>query len=453
MRARTCSLIVSLMTACLLAACGGGGGAGQEPVAMAWQGARFVEGGPLDSKNVSVSINADGLGHAVWEQRAGSDPLVIFASAYRDGVWQPGLQISTKVPPVFASHPQVVTLPDGEAVAVWQQGVTNSDLVGFSRTVDGVWQTPTLLPASGGEEGSELKMVADGRGGAIAVWLGGAATTVVRAAVFRDGAFGPVREISDGQDDASEIDVAIDADGNALVVWAQHSTVAGRHTISARPCVTGAWREIVELNPSATAVSANPRVAIGTGGTASVVWEEGNYARLNGRRATDFRTGQWAFTFLGLDASGGNGAVGVPGVVLDAAGVTTIVWAHSSPGPEGEVVNLRSARGKGSEPFVFDKVESLESAEGQSLRAGVDGGGRVLAIWSHEDIGGARITMFTNVLDPATGQWSSPRQIGDDTGDASRFVSLALNARGQAIAAWSTRPVAGAHNTVANVFK
>lgn len=445
-------LIMAALSACVLMACGGGGG-GDASTAMAWQGAQLLEAGPPTITDLHVSINADGLGHAVWSQQIPGEDSLVFASAYRNGIWQPGQQISTSVAPVFASEAQVVTLPDGEALAVWQQGTTQGDRVAFSRTVNGVWMDAGLLQSNGGDEGTGLKMVSDGHGRAIAVWKGGTAVTQVRGAIFRNGAFGPVQNISGVQTDVLDIDVAIDDAGNALVVWAQHSAQAGVETVFSRAAVDGSWKDVLELNPNATKNAENPQVAVGLNGTASVVWEEDNDAKLNGRRATNFLTGQWAFTFLGLGASGGAGHVDVPQVLLDKAGITTVVWSHGTAGPQGVVRSLRSARGKGSDPFTFDKVELLESAEAQQMRAAIDANGRVMVVWSHEEIGGVRATALANVLDPASGRWGNPEPINDNTGHSGHFISLAMNARGQAISAWTTKPVANVRNAVANVFK
>lgn len=454
-------LIMAALSACVLMACGGGGG-GDASTAMAWQGAQLLESGVVDSNNVQVSINADGVGHVLWHQRTGAQSPINFASAYRGGVWQPEQRISDVGAPVFITPPQVVALPDGEALAVWQQTLSdgsNDVRAAFSRTVGGVWQKPAFIPNGVGDEARDLKMVADGQGNAIVVWMGNAATsnTKIRGAIFRNGTFGPAQDISSATAEVRDFespDVAIDAEGNALVVWVQHSTVAGVDTIFSRANVGGVWKGIFELNPSATKDSTVPRVAVGLNGAASVVWQEDNHAKLNGRHAINFLEEKWALTFLGLGASGGAGQVGVSQVLLDHSGTTTVVWSHTTAGPQGQVATLRSARGKGSDPFAFDKVEVLESAEFQSPRTAIDASGRVMAVWTHTEAGGARTHVLANVLDPVTGKWGSPQQIHDSTGNAfSSDLSLSMNARGQALAAWRTQPDVVAGDIVVNVFK
>lgn len=454
---KSMKFIAVAIAACVLVACGGGGGTGlgpgDAPAPPAWQGAQFLVTDLTDINDVSAAINDKGVGHVVWSRDTVGVDTTLFSRDYRDGVWGPVQSIGEVIPGVFASTPWVAALPDGEALAVWRQNAANNtDSVMFSRTVGGVWKTPAPISGSAGTSVDDLKMVADNKGNAVAVWSGGpSGPTKILAVSFRNGAFGTVQSISSGTTESDDPDIAIDSEGRALAVWEQRNAQTNVVNIVAKANVGESWQSEFRLNPQATEDADNPRVAVGLNGAASVVWEEDGGTRLNGLGATDFVTRKWAAAFLGLAASGGPERVLSPEVVLDRAGITTVVWLHRVNGPAGLVEILRSARGKGANGFTFENVEAFETGA-RAAQIAVDAEGRVMAVWPQRESSSARFNLFANRLDPATGQWGTPELIENETSSDSFGVALAVNAVGQALAAWEQAD-ADLTAVMANVFK
>lgn len=449
MNAKNLRLVAAAMVACLLGACGGSGGAGgagaPPPPSTAWQVPQFLEQTNAEARGVDVAINADGTGYSLWQQREGAN-FVVYASRYRDGLWAPAQRVSDVDADGDAFDVEVVVLPDGEALAAWQQVSAGKLSVAFKRTVNGVWPTDGDALESDLDELNALEMVADGKGNAALVWSQTkGASTEIRGAVFYEIDFGVSNPIStDTTQNAHSPDVAIDAEGRVLVVWVQLNATSGVETVRASAYTGGDWQPEVELNPDETQGSSSPQVAVGVHGAALAVWVRGDGESIQGRRATQFAQGIWS-TPLVLD-SAGPGRMFSPQVALDAQGHTTVVWLQEDGLPGDSILSLRS--GRGADTLTdFQVVETNDAASAQLPEIGIDATGRVVAVWEQRQ--GVPMDMLANRLDPVTGQWGTPEPIESDNLRSASTASLAVNAAGQVVVAWEQAN----GDVMANAFK
>lgn len=445
-------LILAALSAGVLVACGGGGGggAGDAPVApQAWQTAQFLENSNAEAFDANVAINADGVGYAVWKQFEGTS-TVAFARSYRNGIWGPAEKISG-ADPVIVSAPKVVVLPDGEALAVWQETsvAPGTEGVKFNRTQGGVWLPQTGPVQVGVGNVEDLVLRANAQGAAMAVWNQQttlANTPSIHGAAFRNGAFELVQEISFGTSGTDSPDIAIDAAGNVLAAWSQLNGNTNSTQIFVRAYVEGVWTADRGLNLTDTVNSSAPRVAVGANGAASVVWKRGDGAigtSVEITRATNFAQNEWDGVVSGLNANPGQ--VFSPLVTLDSAGVTNVIWVEDDGGVLSLVSGQQLLTGNN-----LQKVETDDAGDVALPAVAVDASGRVMAVWQQND-GTGRNRMLSNRLDPATGKWGVPELIERETTGSANAVSLAMNPAGRAIAVWEQD--AGGSNVMANVFK
>lgn len=439
-------LILVTIAACVLVACGGGGGGGAGAVdAPGPQGPKLLGTG----FDPDVAVNANGVGYAAWEERVG-DNFAVFSSTFREGRWAPAQRISRDDgAPVQAVNVEIVVLPNGEALAVWQQDAppSTAEAIMFSRTDGGVWKEATLLQTAVFEI-SDLKLVADGQGNAAVIWRqtdvqNGPRT--IQAAVFGFGAeaFLPTETIS--LNGAHSPDIAIDTNGNALAVWVQRNNNTGFDTIRARPYAAGGdWGEEVEINPGEGLNSRIPRVAVGVNGAASVVWERDFADGVRLRKASNFLAGNWANT---IDLNGAATAL-KPEVVLDHLGITTVVWLQIVGGGQEQLV---FSRGEDvlSPAEKLENINPPQSAEAHQLA--VDAAGRVMAVWTRDE-GESFITQISR-LDPATGKWGAPYRIESEDVSHIAVPALAMNAGSLALVVWVQGALLPSFNIKADAFQ
>lgn len=207
-----------------------------------WQAPQFLDQTNAEARGVDVAFNAGGSGYALWQQREGAN-FVVFASRYRDGQWAPAQRVSDADANGDAFGVQVVVLPDGEALAAWQQVSAGKLSVAVKRTSNGLWPDDGIAIESDLDDLNALEMVADSHGKAALVWHQTKGTAAeIRGAVFHEGNFGASEAISaDSTRSAHSPNVAIDAEGRVVAVWAQLNGASGLETIRASTYTGGAW--------------------------------------------------------------------------------------------------------------------------------------------------------------------------------------------------------------------
>ena len=435
--------IASLALACALAACGGGGGdsvgGGGGPAVPAWQVAQLLEATNGQADQVDVSINADGVGYAVWIQSHGNGQDV-FASRYLNGQWGEALPVTDSG--AIESNPQVAVLPNGEALVVWQQTTQAGGAVNlfYTQSSNGKWINGASFLQLGVGAVNDLELEADSQGNAMAVWsriVDPAANPVSRqifasAYKFSDGLFEAVaQKINEGTTDAQQPDVAIDAAGNVLAVWTQLDGPDARYRILARPYVGGFWKPSQTISdPNEAIDSTEPQVAAGTDGVASVVWER-NDQSVEMNTSTKFTSGDLA-DWRGVEIVDGRGESAA--ISVDGLGTTTVVYQQTENGVLKLKSRRRLASGQVSSPALGGGT-----APAGALRLGSGADGHAIAVWSQRFPDSAVVrNVVASRLDPSTGEWSTTELIeSEERGSASDLMlALAVNSKGSAVAGW-----------------
>lgn len=446
-------LAVATGLTCALIACGGGG-AGDAPVLPpAWQGVQSLELSQEEAEKPDVAINAAGVGFAVWEQEVGGANEV-FSRRYRDGVWEPA-QLVTGDVDTGAFDPQVVVLPDGEALVVWQHGLTGALSVASKRSVNGAWTSGPVALQENLSDVGDLELVANGNGHAAALWsrrVNVGAASVIQGAVYRNNAFEPSEAISGGVTNALSPDIAIDANGNVLAVWQQ--LIGGKTTVLVRPYANGDW--VVERTLNDGDAAEDAQVAVGLDGLAFVAFLDKASDRIAFARATDFATNSWFNIGDGQPISAVNQKASRPQVVLDGKERATFVWNGLDGGVEKLYSSRVEVRRTGAGTVTTDEldlglVDTQDAGSANLHQMAIDASGSVIAVWQQDDETG-RSRLMSNRLAPNATQWGTLERIESESSGDANLASLAMSPDGRAVVVWEQRDGAR-QDILANVFK
>jgi hypothetical protein len=329
-----------------------------------------------------ISLDAQGNAIAVWSRRgSGASRDVIVQTAFRPAGerWQASVDLSRPGPDgvqtdIERSGPQVAIDDQGNAVAVWQRNDGTSIVVqAAERPAGGAW----------------------------------------RAAVDISGVSAP------GGDSRSP-QIVIDPSGTALAVWVQRNPLTGGYQLrSAERPAGGTWQEPIAASAVDDASSVAPRMVIDAHGTALAVWlrNTGGATQPHIVSTTHPAGGSWqtpelipdpALTPYDLD------------LAVDPVGNAVVSWSDLG-GPAKAA--LRPATGGWETPVVL-------GTSGNGPRVAMDRASNATVVF----VDGR--DAVRSVSHPYGGEWQPDVRINPG-GQAPFLPSLVVDARGDALAAWS----------------
>jgi hypothetical protein len=224
------------------------------------------------------------------------------------------------------------------------------------------------------------------------------------------------------------VDIASSASGNAIAVWV--TSVSGVESLWARRFLYGVgWEPApvqLAFSNEVDGFIGFPKVALNSLGNAFVVWGEysGTTSNLSSVRAVRYAPGTgWEGSISTLDNS-----IGYPSVVVDGDGNGVAIWKRSS----GEIMTDRYASGQGWEIPVLMGVQTGGGYNPNLLDIGVDGVGRVVALWADSLVSPSRLKACR--YSPGAG-WGNSVIVADE--GFIRWFDYSVNAAGQGVVAWA----------------
>ena len=280
-----------------------------------------------------------------------------------------------------AMAPQLGVAPDGRGTVVWS-GEDDGTFTVFERRLaaDGT-RGPIERLSVPGQDALDPEVAVDPQGNATAVWVRWDGSNFVTQArrVAANGSFGPIQALSATGRDAADPNVAVGGDGTATVVWRRFD---GNHfVIKERRIEPDGMVEEAETKTLSAAGedSVEPRVAVGPEGTATIVWSryESTGALIQEERIEPSGTRAGALHSLSLE-----GAVAIePGVAVDGGGVTTVTWIRSS----GSLAIVQARRlSAGGVPDTQPQDLSASGANAAEPRVAAGPGGAAV-VWDRYD--------------------------------------------------------------------
>jgi hypothetical protein len=272
-----------------------------------------------------VAVADDGAATVAWSARSGADFRVFARRIEADGTRGPILGLSAI--DKDALDPQVAVAPDGTAVVAWTR-FDGANLRVEERRIgpDGTPEEATRTLSGSGQDALEPQVAVAPDGTAFVVWkrFDGFHYLVQSRLVEPDGTSeGTSQRLSEQKQDAVEPQVAVAPDGVATVVWSR---------FDGADSIVQARRVGLEGTPAATTVDLSavgesaiqPQLAVDAGGAATVVWNRFDGANWIVQERRLSPTGAPAGAAQNLSASGRSSAE--PQIALGPGGAATVAW-------------------------------------------------------------------------------------------------------------------------------
>ncbi|MDX6554155.1 MAG: hypothetical protein QOD86_350 [Miltoncostaeaceae bacterium] len=264
----------------------------------AWRRPVAVPGSEgLGASLLDLATGNGGRAAAVWQVQRGALGRAEVVTALRPSgarPWGTARRMGPIVTSTFPGGPRVAMNAAGDAVAAWARrggslGASSVQAILLGRRAR-AWSAPATLGEAGtGNLDPDVAIAADGS--AVAVWscLCDAGQGPFRPRVATrapGGGFGAPAALDAGAIAAVEnVRVAASANGGATATWG--SSPVGQITAAARPVAGGFTTPVTLVPASLTAAGAGARIAVNDAGQAVAVWVgNGLYAALRGADGT-----------------------------------------------------------------------------------------------------------------------------------------------------------------------
>jgi hypothetical protein len=311
----------------------------------------------------------------------------------------------------------------------------------------GRWHGPiTIVPQS--EVGGAAFPAVGSDGEAIVAWVadvGGARRMKVKERRGLRAPWGRGLALSPLVTDVAGPVAAMAPPGDAIVAWRPGGAAPVR--VAVRRGRRGPWRSTSIPSGPPLPGFAEPRVAIGRGGAAAVLWgseEFGGWVVRGARRAA-FGAPWRESPPLALDAGAVPGVLARRGALaVDAGGDAAAVWQVPVSGAGGDLPRctcpslccafplgaVRAARRSGDGPWGSPETLTPTGSDGD---VSVSPNGLAAVVWRERGSGDVVPTPVKLALGaPGVSGWSAPETLADP----GRAPAVAVNARGDALVAW-----------------
>jgi hypothetical protein len=234
---------------------------------------------------------------------------------------------------------------------------------------------------------------------------------------------------------ASHPQVAMDDQGDALLVWSQVDQE--RRTVWASRLVAGlAWGAPARLTADPFTDADSPRIATDSKGGAMAVWRQFDSGVSRNIWSSRHVPGE-GWSKAELVGQEGAGTAFDPQIAMDPSGNTFVLWVVPGSKPGSVWVN-RYVVGRGwGVPTALDAEGAGDVVDPRLV---CNAQGHAMAIWCRRL--GVHYGVWASRHIPAFG-WSEPERVGADLSTTAAAPQIALNARGDAIAAWDQSDGAG----------
>jgi hypothetical protein len=341
---------------------------------------------------------------------------------------------------------QVALTPDGDAMAVWQNGNRISGLVqAASKPTGGSWSAPVDISEVGhGVESPHVGL--DAAGNATAIWESSNGPygpyTIQAASKPAGGSWSAPVEISGLPLQAAIApQLAVNPHGDAIAVWVASVETRALIRVASKPA-GGSWSAPVDISDPATGEGdSNPRVALDAAGDTAVVWSTSNAANAESsdahyavQAASKPAGGSWSAP---VDISSPGEVTSFPKVALDDIGNATALWVKSEHLDETSthVYTTVQAASKPAGGSWSAPVEIAGDAEAPGLA--VDAAGDATTVWwSFQKPSGLIVQAASK---PAGGSWSAPVDISAPNGPDHLLPQVSVNSDGDAVVVWESR--------------
>ncbi len=399
----------------------------------------------------TVASNGHGVVVSAWYLFLARGERVVARTSTNGGrTWGPRQSLGPALLSHFGARPALVRAavsPTGQAAVVWQQATgPHTQRVVLATAMRGA-RFSRVHTLSGNEGIAAYPDVAfDGTGRAVVVWV---TRTQVQRVLIAAGRAGRPRTVATGTV-PDEPALAVDARGDRLYGWIEN-TNSGTAIWSARERASGSLKRPQRLQHQSTTQIPFVDVAIAPSGRATVVYEQdvgisSVIWAVSASWASRFGAGQRLSPFRRTAILGGS-ASGSRGVGVDGSGRVSAIWMDDPPGPPGRFpspshvrVATSNAVGRFGSPRTLQTTSAAHVYERGAIA--VAPGGGLIAAWSEQPSGvkGQAFVWGSAARGPG-GPFSRPFKLSGPDGD--RAAAAATSIGGAGVAVWAEGTEAG----------
>ena len=303
-----------------------------------------------------------------------------------------------------AALPQVAVDGNGAVMAVWERGAYTSTTLWASRLAGG-WSLPIQIGSGNANFlnlGAQVSM--DAAGNAFVGWTQYAGQSLnAYANVYSVGSsggswLGETMLTPSSSSSSRDVKIAADGKGNAMAVWGDY--VTGSYMIWANRYVAGVGWGTASNIQSTTAAHQSylPQVAMDATGNAMVVWQQyDSIPGVNSIYSNRYTAGVgWGSdTLIETNNAGqaSNASIGI-----DGGGNALVVWQQDDANMYREIYSNRYVAGTGWGTPVLVEPANLRTGQANQARVAVNSKGGALAVWVRDNGKGGPPNIWANVF-------------------------------------------------------
>ncbi|HEX5824722.1 MAG TPA: RHS repeat-associated core domain-containing protein [Candidatus Limnocylindrales bacterium] len=344
------------------------------------------------------------------------------------------------------TRPAMALAPDGSVSAVWVDSRTGDSDIYYARRdpATGTWSASERVNNLTTGAQTQPAIAVDGAGNAYVVWadarLGASDDDIyfAKRTALSGGWTASTRVNNDGsgkrQNDPT---IAISSSGVALAAWYDERGGGNKKNIySARLAAGGTtWSANFQVTKNASAIKAEPDVAIGADGTGYLVWRDQQSGNADIWFSSLPNNGTTWSTNAKISDDPGTAAQDSPDIGVDTAGNLLVAWNDGRTTPSQIRVRKRPAG-----TTTWSASTSIGGLTSNAPSIAVRPDGRAYLAWSNGTLG-TLTTVWGAEYDPATGTWTSPEQLTVGSEEAASAAVAFSN--GQLVVSYQRRPTGG----------
>lgn len=399
---------------------------------------------PLNhSGSPQIAVDSNGNAIAVWTQGllpispTPFSPTEIWVNRYVKGLgWGTPQTINTNTP--YADLPQIASDSNGNALVVWQQsdGTRNNIWANRFNNTSGTWESAQLIETDNAGSADSPQIAVNGNGNAIAVWRQSDGSFMNIMSNRFDSNSGTWETnpspVESGAGNARTPKIAVGANGNALAVWVQDDGAQFSLFANQFDANTPSWGTEESIEFSNTGAVDTPKIAIAPNGTGTAVWRQSDGSTINVLSNRFIPGTGWNTSTPAIDTE--NQDTFTPEVAVDPQGNALAVWRQSKNGQ----IHIFSSR-YNNNTSLWETPEPIES--GNASNAGFpqidfDPNGNAIAVWAQLDSGETFDNVWANRFLKSSG-WQTPEKIEMEDEGSAGFPQMGLDMYGNAVAVWS----------------
>jgi len=389
--------------------------------------------------DVSVVMDSNGNGMAIWSQGDGTANSSIFANYYTESTASWGTEAEIDLNDTTdATKPDIGIDGSGNVMAVWQQsdGTAESIYYNLYTKSTSSWGGATLLDTTN-NAASVPKVVMNTSGNAFAVWRqsNGTAQSIYTSTYTGTWSAQALLETTDFT--AYEPSLAMNGDGDAVTAWRQGDGADLNIYVAVYAASTWGTAAAID-NVTTDASDSVPQVAINNTGNAVVLWRQ-NDGTTESLFANQYTKSDTTWGTAGLVESSANIALDDFSVAIDSNSNAIAVWLQSDGTAVSTYANRYASSAWGTAAAI-DTGANVTSEPHIAMLPSNNG----VAVWTQSD--GTADSIYSSIY---SGSWSTAAVIESSSfSSTDPFVATdRTGTKESALAAW-LRTVGSVHSNL-----